>query len=80
MSKKVEVEKAREGVVQSVDSGEWMRAKQLLKMIPISSRTLDRWKAQNRIPFVRAGERVCLFRRSDVERVLSGMTIREVKP
>ena len=75
---KVEVEKAREGEVRDADGREWMRAKQLLKLLPISRRTLDRWKAQNRIPFIRAGERTVLFRRSDVERTLARMTIREV--
>ena len=78
MRKKIEVEKVSEGAAQVAAGGEWMRAKQLLKLLPISSRTLDRWKIQNRIPYIRAGERTVLFRRSDVERCLSRMTIREV--
>ena len=78
MRKKIEVEKVSEGAAQVAPGGEWLRAKQLLKLLPISRRTLDRWKAQNRIPYIRAGERTILFRRSDVERCLSRMTIREV--
>ena len=75
---KEKVEEAHEGGVQKADGGEWLRAEGLLKILPISRRTLDRWKAQNRIPYIRAGERTVLFRRSDVERCLARMTIREV--
>ena len=75
---KVEVEKAHEGAAQEAVGGEWLRAEGLLKILPISRRTLDRWKAQNRIPYIRAGERTVLFRRSDVERCLARQTIREV--
>ena len=75
---KIENEKGHEGIGQGTMSGEWMRAKQLLQLLPISRRTLDRWKVRNVIPYVRAGERVVLFRKSDVERMLSRMTIREV--
>lgn len=75
---KVEVEKVSEGAAQVAAGGEWMREKQLLKLLPISARSLCRWKAQNRIPYIRVGARTILFRRSDVERCLSRMTIREV--
>ena len=75
---KIENEMVREGAGPGTMSGEWMRAKQLLRLLPISRRTLDRWKVRNIIPYVRAGERVVLFRKSDVERMLARMTIREV--
>ena len=71
-------EKVNEGAVLVTEGSEWMRAKQLLRLLPISRRTLDRWEVRNIIPYVRAGERVVLFRKSDVERMLARMTIREV--
>ena len=75
MSKKIEQEQPRQ--VQGED-GTWLRTEGLLKILPVSRRTLDRWRARNQIPFVRVGPKVLLYRRSDVERMLSRMTIREV--
>ena len=73
--KKSEQEQFRQ--VQGED-GTWLRTEGLLKILPVSRRTLDRWRARNQIPFVRVGPKVLLYRRSDVERMLSRMTIREV--
>ena len=73
--KKIEQEKPRQ--VQGED-GTWLRTEGLLKILPVSRRTLDRWRARNLLPFVRVGPKVLLYRRSDVERMLSRMTIREI--
>ena len=60
------------------EGGDWMKAKGLLKQIPISRRTLERWKARGQIPFARVGPRLILYRRSDVERMLERLTIRAI--
>lgn len=60
------------------EDGVWLRTEGLLKILPVSRRTLDRWRARNQIPFVRVGPKVLLYRRSDVERMLSRLAVREV--
>ena len=56
----------------------YMRADGVLQMLPISRRTLERWKKQGRLPIIRAGERLILYRRSDIEKMLEKMTVRAV--
>ena len=75
MSKKIEQEKPRK---EQGEDGTWLRTEGLLKILPVSRRTLDRWRARNMIPFVRVGPKVLMYRRSDVERMLSRMTVREI--
>ena len=56
----------------------YMRVDGVLQMLPISRRTLERWKKQGRLPIIRAGERLILYRRSDIEKMLEKMTVRAV--
>ena len=74
----VKVEKTRDSAGQETVGGPWMRAKELLKLVPISRRSLERLKNSHSIPYARVGQRCVLFRRSDIERWLSKRTIRAI--
>ena len=74
---KIENEKARESGDQ-VQGREWLRAKELLKLVPISRRSLERLKCSHSIPYARVGQRVVLFRRRDIENWLAKRTIRAI--
>ena len=58
--------------------GTYLRSYDVLQLLPISLRTLKRWEKQGRMPIIRAGERLILYRRSDIERMLEKMTVRAV--
>ena len=73
----VKVEKARESGGQE-QVGEWLRAKALLKLVPISRRTLERLKNEHSVPYARISQRVVLFRRRDIEKWLASRTIRVI--
>ena len=74
----IKVEKAREGAGQGTEGGEWMRARQLLKLVPISRRTLERLKNEHAVPYARVSQRCVLFRRRDIENWLAKRTIRAI--
>ena len=56
----------------------YLRAEGVLNMIPISKRTLMRWQKQGRIPHIKAGARVTLYRVADIEKMLANMTINAI--
>ena len=60
---------------QTLSPSEYLRATSVLNLLPISRRTLERWKSQGRIPFIRAGSRLILYRRSDIEKMLTRFTV-----
>ena len=57
------------------NSPDYLRIAGVLEMLPISRRTLARWMESGQIPHIRAGERVILFRRRDIERMLQRLTV-----
>ena len=56
----------------------YLRAEGVLQMLPVSKRTLMRWQKQGRIPFIRAGKRVTLYRVADIEKMLAKMTVNAI--
>ena len=54
---------------------EYLRTAGVLELLPISRRTLCRWMDSGRIRFIRAGSRLILFRRSDIEKMLARFTV-----
>ena len=54
---------------------EYLRTAGVLELLPISRRTLCRWMDSGRIKFIRAGSRLILFRRSDIEKMLTRFTV-----
>lgn len=57
---------------------DYLRAEGVLKMLPVSKRTLMRWQKQGRIPHIKAGARVVLYRVADIEKMLSRMTVNAI--
>lgn len=55
----------------------WTRISGVLEQVPVSKRTLLRWQAQGRIPVTKVG-RVTLYRLSDIEKMLSKMTVKAI--
>ena len=55
----------------------WTRIGGVLKQVPVSKRTWLRWQAQGRFPCTKIG-RVTLYRMSDIEKMLSKMTIKAI--
>ena len=56
----------------------YLRAEGVLQMLPVSKRTLMRWQKQGRLPFIRAGRRVTLYRVADIEKMLAKMTVNAI--
>ncbi len=56
----------------------YLRADGVLQMLPVSRRTLMRWQKQGRIPHIKAGARVTLYRVADIEKMLSRMTVNAI--
>ena len=56
----------------------YLRAEGVLKMLPISRRTLMRWQKQGRLPFIRAGKRMTMYRVADIEKMLTKMTVNAI--
>ena len=57
---------------------EYLRTAQALEYLPISRRTLERMKRRGQIPYIRATARLCLFRKTDIDRALEKLTVRPV--
>ena len=51
----------------------------IAKRYGVSPRTVDRWIAERKIPFLKFGHRTLRFRWSDVEKSLDRFVIREVR-
>lgn len=47
----------------------YLRAEQVIQLLPVSKRTLGNWTAEKLIPFYRVG-RCVMFKRSDIEAAL----------
>lgn len=56
----------------------YLRAEGVLKMLPVSRRTLMRWQKQGRVPHIKAGARVTLYRVADIEKMLANMTVNAI--
>ena len=54
-----------------------LRKKEIARALSVSPRTIDTWIAGRKIPFIRINSRLNLFRRRDVERALSKLTVLE---
>ena len=55
----------------------YTRIEGALAHVPVSKRTWLRWQAQGRIPYTKIG-RVTLYRMSDIEKMLSKLTVRAI--
>ena len=55
----------------------WTRIGGVLKRVPVSKRTWLRWQAQGRFQYTKIG-RVTLYRLSDIEKMLSKMTVKAI--
>lgn len=64
-----------EGLSVADTSHEYLRISGVLELLPISRRTLARWMESGMIPHIRAGARLVLFKRRDVERMLQRLTV-----
>src|SRR5437868_10678160 len=56
--------------IVSTAGGEWMDAQDVLQMLPISHRTLRRWRARCILNYSKIGKKI-FYRRSDIERMLT---------
>lgn len=60
----------------------YLRAEQVIQLLPVSRRTISNWQRQRRLKFYRVG-RTILFKRSDIEACLEKYAVNpigEVKP
>ncbi len=60
--------------------GEYLRTQGVLDLLPISRRTLFRWMDNGQLKYIRAGARLILFRRADIERMLQKLTVGRAVP
>jgi excisionase family DNA binding protein len=51
----------------------------IAKHFGVSVRTVDRWIAEKRIPYIKFGRRCIRFRWGDVERAINRLVVQEVK-
>jgi excisionase family DNA binding protein len=51
---------------------EFMRSREVMELADISRRTLDRWTSNGTLPVIRPAGSQRRYRRTDVERLLSG--------
>ena len=58
-------------------NGLYLRREQLVKILPVSLRTISYWQARKVLPFYRVG-RAVLFKRADVEAALERFRISAV--
>ena len=57
--------------------GEYLRSEDVLRLLPISQRSLERLKRRGQIPYIRAGGgRLILFKKADVSKALDRLTVR----
>lgn len=54
---------------ESLNSTGFLNEAEILRLVPVSRRTLGTWKARGIIPFVRIGRRI-IYRWADVETAL----------
>lgn len=58
--------------------GAYMRAGEAIRYLRIGRRTLSRWQAEGRVGFVRAGRKLVLFKKADLDRLMDRLTVRAV--
>jgi excisionase family DNA binding protein len=51
----------------------------IAKRYGVSTRTVDRWIAERRVPYIRFGRRCIRFRWPDVERAINRLVVQEIK-
>lgn len=59
-------------------NNDWMRAGEAASYLRISRRCLSDWQARRLIPHVKAGRKVVLFKRDDLDRAMSKLSISAV--
>ena len=57
----------------------YMRAPESARYIRVGDRTFARWKAQGKIPFVRGGRKLCIFKKADLDKLMEKMTVGAVR-
>lgn len=57
---------------------EYLRREAAAKYLSVAPRTISLWQANGVIPYVRAGRRCVLFKRSDLDAAMDRLTIRAV--
>lgn len=69
-------EKTREGA--GGNPSRYMRAPEAAAYLRVGRRTLSRWQCEGKVAFVRAGRKLILFRRADLDRAMDRLLIREI--
>ena len=56
----------------------YLRREAAARYLDVSPRTLSDWQARRVVPYVRAGRRCILFKRSDLDAAMDRLTVRSV--
>lgn len=57
-------------------NSDYIRPKDAAKYLNVSPRTMARWLASHRIPYIRMGSRMVLIRKSALDRAMDKLTVR----
>jgi len=60
----------------TLQPSDYIRPKEAARYLNVSPRTIARWIACNRIPYIRMGRRMILLRKSSLDRAMDKLTIR----
>ena len=61
---------ATKASIQDVDAG-FLRPAQAAKYLGVSVRCLSQWQARRVVPFIKAGRKLVLFRRDDLDSAMN---------
>lgn len=62
--------------MEANSDSDYIRPREAAKYLNVSSRTIARWLASNRIPYIRMSRRMILLRKSSLDRAMDKLTVR----
>ena len=60
---------------EDLNAANYLRANEACRYCRISRRTLSRWQKTGRVAFSRVGQRMLLFKRADLDKMVASLTV-----